>query len=140
MGKQWQGMDLKGGGLQQTQIAYKAAARTYVGAYLRWLLFPLGLHRFYLRESRVAWAYPAATIVAAAAHFAAGFPWLWLLPALGAVADLFWIPNRLVAVNKEIRMQTMLGSAQRGAPRGFRGHYTDDNTTGDESNGQGKGQ
>jgi hypothetical protein len=83
---------------------------------------------------------PAATIAAAAAHFAAGFPWLWLLPALGAVADLFWIPNRLVAVNKEIRMQTMLGSAQRGAPRGFRGHFTDDNATGDESNGQDKGQ
>jgi len=136
MGKQWEGMDLKGGGLQQTQIAYKGKVRTHLGAYLRWILFPLGLHRFYLREPRGGWAYIAATAIAAGVHALAGFSWLWLIPAVGAVADLFWIPNRLVRVNKEIRMQTMLGSAERGAPRGFRGHQTEENTT----DGQGPGQ
>jgi TM2 domain-containing membrane protein YozV len=140
MSKQWQGMDLKGGGLQQAQLAYKAAARTHLGAYARWILFPLGLHRFYLKEPRGGVAYIAASALAAGAHAAAGLPWLWLIPAVAALADLFWIPGRLVRLNKEIRMQTMMGNASRGAPRGFQGHYTDDNTTEDAGPGGNAGQ
>ncbi|MEF8792753.1 hypothetical protein [Thiohalorhabdus sp.] len=129
MSKQWQGMDLKGGGLQQVQMAYKAMERTTLGAYLRWILFGIGWHRFYLREPVGGLLFPAATIAAALVHYLAGWPWLWLLPAIGALADLFWIPGRVVRINKDLRMATMMGSMQRGAPRGFKGHFTEENTT-----------
>lgn len=129
MGKQWEGMDLQGGGLQQVQLAYKQMERTTLGAYLRWLLFPLGWHRFYLREPIAGLAYPAATAAAALSHYLAAWPWLWLLPVVGALADLAWIPGRVVKLNKDLRMATMMGGMQRGAPRGFKGHYTEENTT-----------
>ncbi|MFA9459850.1 TM2 domain-containing protein [Thiohalorhabdus methylotrophus] len=132
MGKQWEAMDLKGGGLQQVQMAYKSVARTRLGAYLRWLLFPLGLHRFYLLERRGGLAYPAASLIALGVQLAFGLPWLWLVPGLAALADLFWIPGRLVRINKELRLQTMMSGAQRGAPRGFKGHYTEENATGEQ--------
>lgn len=129
MRKQWQGMDLEGGGLQQVQMAYTARARSLVGAYLRWLLFPLGWHRFYLGEPWGGWAYIAASVAAAAGHWGMAWPWLWLLPAVAAVPDLFWIPGRRLRVNKELRKQVMLSSARPGAPRGFQGHHTEENTT-----------
>lgn len=129
MGKPWQVMDLKGGGLQQVQLAYRAAVRTMAGAYARWILFPLGWHRFYLRDSRGGLLYVAASLAAAGAQILAGWPWLWLLPGLAAVADLFWIPGRLVRVNKDIRLETMMSGARPGAPRGFQGHYSEQNTT-----------
>ncbi|HKJ87335.1 MAG TPA: TM2 domain-containing protein [Gammaproteobacteria bacterium] len=131
MGKQWEAMDLKGGGLQQVQMAYKSMARTNPGAYLRWILFPLGLHRFYLKEPWGGIGYLAVSAAALVTQLVAGFPWLWLVPAVAALADLFWIPNRVVKINKELRLKTMMSGAQRGAPRGFKGHYTEENATGD---------
>ncbi len=125
MGKQWEAMDLEGGGLQQVQLAYRAAARTLSGAYLRWLLFPLGWHRFYLRDSRGGILYPLASLAAVVVQLAAGWPWLWAVPALGGVFDLFWIPGRVVRINKDLRLRTMMSRTRRGAPRGFKGHYTD---------------
>ena len=139
MGKQWQGMDLKGGGLQQVQMAYKAVERTTVGAYLRWLLFVVGWHRFYLREPFGGLAYVAATGAAAATHYVAAWPWLWLLPAAAALADLVWIPSRVVKLNKDLRMATMMSGMNRGAPRGFKGHFTEENTTETSPDGDGDG-
>jgi TM2 domain-containing membrane protein YozV len=129
MGKQWQGMDLQGGGLQQVQLAYKQMERNTLGAYLRWLLFPLGWHRFYLREPIGGLAFPLVTAAAAVTHYLAGWPWLWLAPAVGALADLAWIPGKVVRLNKDLRMATMMSGMQRGAPRGFKGHFTEENTT-----------
>lgn len=129
MGKQWQGMDLEGGGLQQVQMAYKARERTTLGAYLRWILFPLGWHRFYLREPVGGLAFPVASLAAVLIQILAAWPWLWLLPAAGALADLFWIPGRVVRINKDLRMATMMSGMNRGAPRGFKGHFTEENTT-----------
>ena len=42
MAKQWQGMDLQGGGLQTVQLQYKARQRKLPRAYAAWLLFVLG--------------------------------------------------------------------------------------------------
>jgi hypothetical protein len=139
MSKQWQGMDLKGGGLQQVQMAYKAVERTTLGAYLRWLLFPLGWHRFYLREPIGGLAFLAATVAAALSHWLAGWPWLWLLPAAGALVDLFWMPGRVVKLNKDLRMATMMSGMNRGAPRGFKGHFSEENTTEPASTRDGDG-
>ncbi|MFP4559894.1 MAG: hypothetical protein ACLFRB_05035 [Thiohalorhabdus sp.] len=135
MSKQWEAMDLKGGGLQQVQMAYKSVARTKPGAYLRWILFPLGVHRFYLLDRRGGLAYLGASLAALVVHVAAGFPWLWLVPSVAALVDLFLIPGRLVRINKELRLQTMMSGARPGAPRGFKGHYTEENTTGDGEDG-----
>jgi TM2 domain-containing membrane protein YozV len=126
MAKQWQGMDLKGGGLQSVQLAYKARQRTLPRAYTAWVLFLLGAHRFYLHEPRGGSAYLTASLVALVVHLAAGWPWLWALPAVAAIADLFWIPRRVVARNKQIRMEAMASSASPGAPAGYAGRFGED--------------
>ena len=84
MAKQWQGMDLKGGGLQSVQLAYKARQRTLARAYAAWVLFLLGAHRFYLHEPRGGAAYLVASLVALIVHFTVAWPWLWALPSPGA--------------------------------------------------------
>jgi TM2 domain-containing membrane protein YozV len=125
MAKQWQGMDLKGGGLQQVQLLYKARQRTLPRAYAAWILFAIGGHRFYLHEPRGGAAYLLASLIALTAHLAAGWPWLWAVPAAAAVADLFWIPGRVLRRNKQIRMEVMTQSASPGAPAGMAGGGSD---------------
>lgn len=123
MAKQWQGMDLQGGGLQSVQIAYKARQRTLPRAYLTWVLFVMGAHRFYLHEPRGGAAYLLVSLIALTAHTAAGFTWLWAAPIAAAVGDLFWIPGRVLRRNKAIRMEVMAGSASGGAPADYQGRY-----------------
>lgn len=126
MAKQWQGMDLKGGGLQSVQLQYKARQRSLPRAYLAWLLFVVGAHRFYLHEPRGGGAYLLASLAALTAQLAAGIPWLWALPGAAALADLFWIPGRVTRRNKQIRMEVMAGSASPGAPAGYQGRFGED--------------
>jgi|GEM_PF-519387 len=131
--KAWQSIDLEGGGLQSVNQRLSTALRRRTPAYLLWLAFALGAHRWYLHSPRAALGYLALSVLALAL-WATGFgPWA-AAPLLGAaiwaLADLFWIERRIVALNKELRMRIYLGAGAH-APPGYRGRYTDENTIDD---------
>jgi hypothetical protein len=123
----WKRIDLGGEGLQQTNLRLTAALRRPRVAYLLWLAFPLGAHRAYLREPRGAWAYRVASLVALACL---AIDWRASAMLAGvvlaaALLDLYWIRQRVTALNKELRMQAYLRPVA-GAPAGFRGRFTED--------------
>jgi hypothetical protein len=128
MSGRWRELDLEGGGLQSANARLVRLLRKRFVAYALVVLFPLGVHRFYLHDRRGGLAYAGATLAAAAAA-GAGY---WLIAAgivcaqaLVALADALRIEARLAAVNKRLRMQVYL-SQGAGAPPGFRGHHTDE--------------
>jgi TM2 domain-containing membrane protein YozV len=128
MGKAWRQLDLEGGGLQAVNAVLAAGMRTRPRAYAAWLLFPLGLHRFYLEDRRGGAAFlllSAATLLAVL--LAPGHWWLLpLLPLLALAAyDLFRIEDRVVAFNKELRMRLFLRKGYR-PPREYRGRYPEE--------------
>jgi TM2 domain-containing membrane protein YozV len=128
MERAWQKLNLEGGGLQAVNALLAARMRSRTRAYGAWVLFPLGLHRFYLAEPRGGVAFLALSAAAAAtAGLAPGWWWLLPLAALAALAvhDLFWIDRRVVAYNKELRMQLFLRKG-RNPPAGYRGRYAND--------------
>jgi hypothetical protein len=128
MSEAWKQLDLDGGGLQAANLKLARLLKRRRRAYALLAVFPLGLHRAYLDESRGAWAYRALTLTAVAG-LAAGTVWLAGAAALALVAwaayDLRWIDDRVAEVNKALRRQVYLGQAP-GAPAGFRGRYADD--------------
>ncbi|MDA8107136.1 MAG: TM2 domain-containing protein [Betaproteobacteria bacterium] len=127
MNKAWKSIDLGGEGLQSANVQLARALRRRRTAYLLWLAFPLGAHRAYLREPVGTWLYRGLSVAALAAlAFDARIgAALGALLAGFALADLFWIGRRLVALNKRLRMQAYLRPAP-GVPAGFRGRYRDD--------------
>lgn len=128
MNGSWKRLDLEGGGVQAANLKLAQLLKRRPRAYALLALFPLGLHRGYLDEPRGAWGYRALACLAAAG-VAAGWGWLAWPAAAALVAwalfDLHWIDRRIVALNKQLRMQVYLGQGP-GAPRDFRGRYTDD--------------
>ena len=128
MGKAWQKLNLDGGGLQAVNALLAQQMRSRPRAYAAWILFPLGLHRFYLAEPRGGWAFVALSLFVAATLWLAP-AWWWLLPLavlLGlAIHDLFWIDRRVVSLNKELRMQLFLRKGKT-PPRDYRGRYPDE--------------
>lgn len=128
MSKAWQKLNLEGGGLQAVNALLAQQMRSRPSAYLAWLLFPLGLHRFYLAEPRGGWAFPALSLLVALSAWLAP-AWWWLLPLVPliglAIHDLFWIDRRVVSLNKELRMQLFLRKGSR-PPKDYRGRYTED--------------
>ncbi len=128
MSRAWQELNLKGGGLQAVNAALAQAMRSRVRAYAAWVLFPLGLHRFYLSEPRGGAAFLALTLLTLGTAWLAP-SWWWLLPLAPlvtlAIHDLFWIDRRVVAYNKQLRVQLFLRKGKR-PPKDFRGRYTDD--------------
>ncbi len=129
MSEAWkQQTELDGGGLWAANVRLARLLRRRRIAYALLLAFPLGLHRAYLHDHRGAWLYrslSAASLILALAGMG-----LASLAPLGAAAllaayDAFQVENRLVALNKRLRMQVYLSQGQ-GAPQGFRGRYTDD--------------
>ncbi len=111
--KRWQQMDLQGGGLQGLNLSLKKALRKRGFAYALWLLFPLGLHRLYLREPWGAMAYVLLTL---GTWLLWQSPWAWVPPALMmalALFDLYWIDQRVTALNKRIRMEAFFRAAQK---------------------------
>ncbi len=126
----WQELNLKGGGLQAVNAALASAMRSRLRAYAAWVLFPLGLHRFYLGEPRGGTAFPVLTLLTLGTAWLAP-SWWWLLPwtvlASLAIHDLFWIDRRVVAYNKDLRVQIFLRKGKR-PPKDYRGRYTDDAT------------
>lgn len=127
MSEAWRGLDLRGGGLQAANIRLAQALKRRSRAYGLLAAFPLGLHRAYLDDPRGAWAYRLAAAIALAALLV---DWQLALPVLVLLAaalvyDLFWIERRIVALNKTLRVKVYLSQGP-GAPKDFRGHYTDD--------------
>jgi len=105
MGKTWKKMDLAGGGLQQANLRIARELKRRPVAYALLALFPLGAHRWYLREP---WGGAAFVALSAAA-------WFWWPAALAsagfAVFDAWWIDRRVTVLNKRLRMQAYLGNA-----------------------------
>jgi hypothetical protein len=123
----WRGLDLRGGGLQAANIRLAQALKRRPRAYSLLAAFPLGLHRVYLDDPRGAWLYRVASAIALALIM---LDWRLAAPvacliAAALVHDFFWIERRIVALNKGIRTRVYL-SQTAGAPRGFKGQYTDD--------------
>lgn len=128
MGRAWQKFDLEGGGLQTANLLLARALKKRHLAYILWVLSPLGVHAAYLRAPARAAVYLLLTLLALAARVWLPSPWFWIpIAAEGLLAlfDLHWIDRRLVTLNKEIRMAIYMRQTE-GAPRGFKGHYTDE--------------
>lgn len=124
----WKKIDLEGAGLQALNLYLARRMKRRGTAYLLWLLFPLGAHRFYLEERLGAAAYLGATLLALLlwAILSTPFAVVPLLLALGfALHDLVWIDRRVTAFNKRIRMELYLTTGAV-PPAGYRGKYVDD--------------
>lgn len=128
MRKAWKELDLEGGGLQALNAKLAAEMRARPPAYIAWILFPLGLHRFYLREPLGGTGFiglSVATLIVA--WLLAG--WWWLIPAGAMVTwaafDLVWIDRRVTDYNKELRKQLFLRKGHK-PPQDYRGRYTSD--------------
>ena len=128
MSKAWKELDLEGGGLQSVNAKLAREMRTRPAAYAAWVLFPLGLHRFYLREPLGGSGFLALTIATLGLAFFAPALW-WLMPlgigVLWALVDLWWIDRRVTDYNKELRKQVFLRKGQK-PPQDYRGRYTSD--------------
>ncbi len=124
----WEKLDLEGSGLQSANRRLKQRLKRRVTAYILWILFPLGAHRFYLGDWSRALLYMALSTSAVIVHRSL-HNWLTLIPVviagIWAAYDLVWIDRRVTGLNKQARMAEYLhhGNAP---PPGFRGHYTDD--------------
>jgi hypothetical protein len=137
MSRAWKALNLEGGGLQQANLRLARLLRKRSLACALLAAFPLGLHRDYLHDRRGAWLFRLATAAAIAAAVAgASIP--GGLIALGIVVaaaiDLYGIDEKVAAVNRRLRMEIYMSQTE-GAPRGFRGHYTDDPRTDSEARG-----
>jgi TM2 domain-containing membrane protein YozV len=133
MSKAWKNLNLEGGGLQAVNAVLAANLRSRGKAYAAWLLFPAGLHRIYLGDTRGSALFlllSATTLITA--FLVPGHAWLVpLLCLLGlAVYDLFQIEDRLVTYNKDLRMRLFLRKGQR-PPTGYQGRYPEPTADGD---------
>ncbi len=127
MSEAWKNLDLGGGGLQAANLKLARTLRRKRTAYLLWLLFPLGGHRFYLKDAIGGAAYIVASAALLGAVVldskAAAFA---ISAALVVVAafDLWRIERRVINVNKRLRMNAYLRQVP-GAPPDFTGRLTD---------------
>lgn len=128
MSKAWKQLDLEGAGLQRLNMTLAREMKRRPTAYALLLLFPLGLHRFYLGEPIGGTACLALSVLAVALAVTAGPAWALtaLLPVvLLAAFDLLWIDRRVTRYNKALRMRRFLRPGN-GPPPGFRGRHTDE--------------
>jgi len=130
MNKRWTKFDLGGGGLQSANLRLSALLRKRSSAYAMLALFPLGMHRDYLRDPRGAWLYRGVTALAIAAYLlgetmisAVGLAAL----ACGAIYDMVHLEHMIARFNKQLRMQIYLRQAP-GAPADFKGRFPDTST------------
>lgn len=128
MSKAWKQLDLGGEGLQSLNASYTRRMRRRPAAYATMLLFPLGAHRWYLKEPLGAMIYLGLTVAAIAGRFLLGWPGFVIAAAaevLFALFDLFWIERRVTSLNKQLRMSQFMrpGTAP---PEDYRGRYPDE--------------
>ena len=131
MTEAWKTLDLAGGGLQEANRILARVLRRKRTAYLLWLLFPVGAHRFYLAHARGGLAFAGGSAMLLAAGLAGWTAGAWIVAsALAAFAllDLRWIDRRLTELNKRLRMQAYLRPVP-GAPPGFSGRMADEADT-----------
>ncbi|MCG5516298.1 MULTISPECIES: TM2 domain-containing protein [unclassified Ectothiorhodospira] len=123
MSKAWKQLDLEGAGLQTMNARLTRDMRRRPLAYGLALAFPLGLHRFYLREPRGGAAYLALTLLSFGLWMAGGSLWA-LVPLgvmlVGVVFDLFWMDGYITRYNKALRMRHFLRPGHE-PPRDYRG-------------------
>jgi TM2 domain-containing membrane protein YozV len=126
MSDAWKRIDLAGEGLQAANRRLTARLRSRRVAYLLWLGFALGAHRFYLRAPVGGIAWCLASVATLLLYRSAS--WAGVAAALAllawALADLWWIDRRVTRLNKALRMETYLGAGP-GAPPGYRGRFVD---------------
>ncbi|MEY2343113.1 TM2 domain-containing protein [Acidithiobacillus sp. IBUN Pt1247-S3] len=123
MPKAWEKLDLKGEGLQSVQIRLQQLQKKTSTAYLSWLGFCLGLHRFYLQRP-LAWAYPMASLIVAI--LALTLPWPFplgfgILMLLFALLDLRHLGGWVSSFNREQRKAAWFAQQTPAAPKGFAG-------------------
>ncbi|MHB8249267.1 MAG: TM2 domain-containing protein [Acidithiobacillus sp.] len=127
MPKAWEKLDLQGAGVQSLQIRLRKLQKKPLWAYLLWLLFPFGAHRFYLGRPW-AWAYPVGTALTVALALS-GIPWAALLPGvfliLAAGIDLSRIRDWQSAYNKELRKAAWFSKQAPAAPAHYAGREND---------------
>ena len=120
--------DLTGEGLQSANLKLVQMLKKRPVAYKWLILFPTGMHRAYLDSPRAAWIYRLLT-VSIIICFVLGYtiPALILLAGQTGFAlfDIRWIEERVATLNKIMRMNVYLKQGA-GAPKSFRGRYTDD--------------
>lgn len=129
MSEGWKKIDLEGGGLQTLQFHYLQAQRKLGTAYGLWLLFPLGLHRAYLKAPAF-WAYPLFTLaILAPLYFHFTLVGAALAGGLIAAAlyDLFRLPAMVSDFNKNLKKTLWLSKRVPAPPKDYQGRYTDHN-------------
>lgn len=123
MSKAWKKLDLEGAGLQTMNARLTREMRRRPLAYGLALAFPLGLHRFYLREPLGGAAYVALSLLTLILWIWGGS--VWALIPLGVmlaavVLDLFWMDGYITRYNKALRMRLFLRPGHE-PPRDYRG-------------------
>lgn len=98
----WKRLDLKGGGLQDTNLRLARALRRRPTAWLLLAGAPVGLHRLYLGDRRGALACLVLTLASALVG--------WTVSAIGTLALL--VPLALTAV-EAFRLETLIAHANR---------------------------
>ena len=124
----WKQWDFAGSGLQSINLELTKRLRQRPLAYGLWVLFPLGLHAFYLRERGLGLLYLATSAVLIALTALAPWPYAAGLSAImitGALIDAATLDRRLTAYNKALRAALLL-SPKAAPPPGYRGRYTDE--------------
>jgi len=111
MSKTWQNINLEADGLQSANLQFIKRQKKPLTAYVLWLLFPLGLHRFYLKSVASGLLYWLLTSLALYLSITTSVPnVVFFLPVLAwAIYDLYWIRERTIELNKALRMQIFLG-------------------------------
>ncbi len=132
MGRTWKKLDLRGAGLQALNARLTRRLKRPLRAYLLWVLFPLGVHRLYLKSPLGAAVY--AVLTASSLLLWRAFGPAAALAAAGpeaalALFDLIRIERRCTALNKALRMELYLG-AGAAPPEGYRGRDPDDDYLG----------
>ena len=130
MDSSWKQKNLGGGGLQSANIRLARLLKRRRVAYALLLLFPLGVHRFYLEDRRGAFLYCLGLAAALLSLIAGAAPVAWALAAVligAALLDIRWIEKAVVRINKRLRMEVYM-SQTPGAPAGYRGRFADDAT------------
>lgn len=114
MSEAWKQLDLEGGGLQSANLRLAALLGKRRTAFALLALFPLGLHRNYLRDRRGAWLYRTATLLCTGAYLA-GCPLISQAAIAVLVACTIYealrIDDAVAQVNKQLRMRVYLNQA-----------------------------